>query len=376
MGLYKRGWSGIWWMSFVYKGRRYRKSTETADHKVAKKIYDTVKGRIAEDKWIGIPEESERTFRELTDRYMNDHSKLKKKSWQRDEISLNHLLPFFGDCILSEVTPEMISRYKTRRLKEGAKPATLNRELSLAKHAFNLALKEWGWCKENPFCKVKMEKENNARDRVLGYDEEERLLSVCKKWLNDIVKFALHTGARMGEILELDWRDVDFFRKVVIIRQSKTGYTKTIPLTATAMDILKTKAKVRHLHSSLVFPSKNRTRISNRNLERAFGNALKKAGINNLHFHDLRHSFASRLAMAGKDLYLIQKLLGHREPRMVQRYAHHCIESLRSGIEVLETLQKEANEKNQSQLWHTSPDVEVMAQVELDQKPKKSYSYE
>jgi integrase len=306
---------------------------------------------------------------------MKEHSKLRKKSWQRDEISLNHLLPIFGDCILSEVTPELISRYKTGRLEERAKPATLNRELSLAKHAFNLALKEWGWCKENPFCKVKMEKENNTRDRVLGYDEEERLLSACKKWLGDIVKFALHTGARMGEILELDWGDVDLFRRVVVIRQCKTGYTKTIPLTATTLDILKARVKVRHLHSSLVFPSQNGTRISNRNLERAFGNALKEAGIDNLNFHDLRHSFASRLAMAGKDLYLIQKLLGHREPRMVQRYAHHCIESLRSGIEVLETLQKEANEKNQSQSCHTSPDVEVMPKVELDEKPKKSYVY-
>ena len=152
------------------------------------------------------------------------------------------------------------------------------------------------------------------------------------------MKILRERSSRKVERWELDWRDVDFFRKVVVIRQGKTGYTKTIPLTPTVMDILKTKAKVRHLHSSLVFHSENRTKISNRNLERAFGNALKEAGINNLHFHDLRHSFASRLAMAGKDLYLIQKLLGHREPRMVQRYAHHCIESLRSGIEVLEVL--------------------------------------
>jgi len=61
----------------------------------------------------------------------------------------------------------------------------------VAKHAFNLGLKEWEWCKENPFCKVKMERENNARDRVLGYDEEERLLDACPKWVAEIVTFAL-----------------------------------------------------------------------------------------------------------------------------------------------------------------------------------------
>ena len=341
MGLFRRG--QVWWMSFVCKGKRYRRSTETTNRQTAQKIHDTVKGRIAEGKWIGPPEESERTFNELTERYMSEHSKPKKKSWPRDEISLDHLVPFFGDYTLSDVTPELISEYKTRRLRDGAKPATLNRELALSKHAFNIGLKEWGWCRENPFSKVKMERENNARDRVLTYGEEEVLLNACKKWLREIVTFALHTGARMGEILELTWKDVDLSRRVVVIRQGKTGHSKSIPLTPTAMEILKGRAGVRHLHSNLVFPSANGTRLSNRNLERAFTNALKKAKIENLRFHDLRHTFASRLVMAGKDLYVIQRLLGHREPRMVQRYVHHSIESLRSGIEALETHTRETN---------------------------------
>ena len=329
-------------MSFIHKGKRYRRSTETTNGKIAQKIHDTVKGRIAEGKWIGPPEENGRTFRELTERYMNEHSIPKKKSWPRDEMSLDHLLPFFGDCTLSDVTPELISEYKTRRLREAAKPATLNREMALAKHAFNIALKEWGWCRDNPFSKVKMERENNARDRVLAYDEEKALLAASPKWLRDIVTFALHTGARMGEILELTGKDVDLFRKVGVIRQGKTGQTKSIPLTPTALKIVKDKVGVRNIRSNLVFPSGNGTRISNRNLERAFTNALKKAKIDNFRFHDLRHTFASRLAMAGKDIYLIQRLLGHREPRMVQRYAHHSIDSLRSGIEALETLGREA----------------------------------
>jgi integrase len=332
--------SQVWYMSFVYKGKRYRRSTETTDWKTAKKIHDSVRGRCAEEKWIGPLEESQRTFQELTDRYMAEHSKVKKKSWRRDENSLNHLLPFFGDCNLSDVTSETISRYKAMRLQEGAKPATLNRETAMAKHCFNLGLKEWGWCRENPFCKVKMEREDNSRDRVLTYDEEERLLAACSNRLRDIVLFALSTGARMGEILELTWKDVDLFRKVVVIRQGKTGKPKTIPLIPTAMDIL--KSRVRRIDTSLVFPSQNGTRMTDTNLGRAFRAALKKARVEGFRFHDLRHTFASRLAMAGKDLYVIQKLLGHREPRMVQRYAHHSVQSLRDGIEVLETLKREA----------------------------------
>ena len=344
MGLYRRG--SIYWMGFANKGRQYRRSTETDDRKLAKRIYDKIKGEIAEGKWFEVSKEEERTFKDLMERYMSEHSRPKKKSWLRDEISLSHLLPFFEQYTLAEVSSELISRYKSQRLQKGAKPATLNRELSMAKHAFNLGLKEWEWCKENPFCRVKMEKENNARDRVLGYDEEERLLDACPKWLVEIVTFALNTGARMGEILELTWSNVDLFRKVVVIHQGKTGRTKTVPLTPTAMEVMKAKAKVRRIHSTLVFPSAKGTRMSNRNLERAFTKAMKKAGIEAFRFHDLRHTFASRLAMAGKDLYVIQRLLGHREPRMVQRYAHHSIESLRNGIEVLETLKKEAIERN------------------------------
>ena len=344
MALFKR--QKVWWMDFIYKGKRVRKSTETEDGKLAKRIYDKIKGQVAEGRWFDVSEEEERTFKDLMDRYMTEHSKPKKRSWLRDEVSLAHLKPFFGSKTLEEISPEMISRYKARRYVENAKPATINRELSLAKHAFNLGLKEWEWCKENPFCKVKMEKENNARDRVLGYDEEDCLLDACPKWVGDIVTFALHTGARLGEILELTWNGVDIFRKVVVIHQGKTGHTKTIPLTPTALEILIEKGKVRHLHFNLVFHTARGTQITNRNLERAFTNALKKAKIENFRFHDLRHTFASRLAMAGKDLYLIQKLLGHREPRMVQRYAHHSIESLRSGIDVLETLKKEARERS------------------------------
>jgi len=85
-----------------------------------------------------------------------------------------------------------------------------------------------------------------------------------------------------------------------------------------------------------VFPSDNETQITASNFGRVFRNALEKAEIRDFRFHDLRHTFANRLAQRGVDLYLIQKLLGHREPRMVQRYAHHSVESLRVGIEVLE----------------------------------------
>ncbi len=137
----------------------------------------------------------------------------------------------------------------------------------------------------------------------------------------------------------------------MVIRQEKTGQVKTIPLTATAFEMLKGKMKVRYLHQNLVFPSENGTRITDTNLGRAFRSVLKRAEISGFRFHDLRHTFASRLAQEGKDIYLIQKLLGHRDPRMVQRYAHHSVESLRDGITALDK-RRCAEEKNLSQIYH------------------------
>ncbi len=165
---------------------------------------------ITNRKLFDIPEEQDRSVKELMDRYMSEHSKLRKKSWKRDEVSLSHLLPCFGDLCLAEVTPALISRYKTKRLTEKARPATLNRELALLKHSFNIASREWGWCRENPCSRVRMERENNARDRVLAYGEEKNLLNVCPKWLRNIVIFALETGAREGEILDSPGRTLTF----------------------------------------------------------------------------------------------------------------------------------------------------------------------
>jgi integrase len=348
MGLYKRG--RVYWMRFTYRGKHYRESTETMDKKEAQRIYDAIKGQIAENKWIDGSKEREISFKRLMDEYMEEHSRLKKESWRRDEVSLSHLEPFFGDYVLAEITPALISRYKSQRLREGAKPATLNRELSLMKHAFNLAVKEWEWCRENPCCRVKMERENNERNRVLGYDEEERLLEACPQWLREIIIFALDTGAREGEILTLNVKSIDPFRRVVTILQEKTGQYKTIPVTSRLMEILKNKIEVRHLRHDLVFPSEDGTKITASNLGRAFRKALKKATIEDFKFHDLRHSYASRLAQSGIDPYTIQRLLGHKDPKMVQRYAHHSVESLRIAVGALEKMKSKCIEEKLAQI--------------------------
>jgi len=333
MGLFKRG--PVWWMRFSYQGRQVRRSTETSDPKLAKRILDKVKGEIAEGKWFERLPGDDKTFKEMAEKYMREHSIPKKISSKRDETSLLHLIPFFGSRRLTEISPGQINQYKVMRKEEGSTPATINRELALMKHAYSLAAREWEWVKDNPAKRVSMEKENNKRDRWLSPEQERKLLEECPEWLTAIVLFALHTGLRLGEILSLNWNGVDLERRTVVVFKSKNGERRTIPINERALQVLRSKSKVRSISSNLVFYNENHSQYDYSNLEKAFRKALGKAGIEDFRFHDLRHCFATKLVQAGADLYKVQLLLGHKTPLMTQRYAHHYPESLRSGVEML-----------------------------------------
>ena len=202
--------------------------------------------------------------------------------------------------------------------------------------AFSLTVKEWEWMKENPVSKVPKEKENNERDRWLTEEEEMRLRDKSPLWLRDIIVFDLHTGLRQDELLSLQWCRVSLIRKTIIIQESKNGKPRTLPLNQVAFGILEEKSKIRNLKNDLVFISNAGTKIDRHNLRRSFNVAINNAGIQDFHFHDLRHTFATRLAQRGIDIYKISKLLGHHSIEMTQRYAHHCPDSLKDGVEVLE----------------------------------------
>ena len=144
MGLYKRG--KVWWMCLNVHGKQIRRTTETSDRKLAVAIYSKVHVRLIEGKYFDQEEEIERTFAELLDRYEREH--IPKKASQRALRGyLKNLRPFFGQATLAEITPKVIVQYKAKRYQDGVKPATINRELALMKHAFNLAIKEWEWAK-------------------------------------------------------------------------------------------------------------------------------------------------------------------------------------------------------------------------------------
>lgn len=308
MGLYKRG--KVWQMCFTYQGQHYRKSTETTNRKLAQKILDKVKYEIAEGKWFENAQEETRTFKEMMERYLKEHVS-KKKSQRAYRGYVQNLRNFFDEYNLSEITPELIEKYKEKRLRARVKPATANRDLAILKNAFNRAIYEWNppWFRgENPMKRVEMEKENNKRTRWQSYEDEAKLKEVSPEWLWQICLFAIETGLRQNELLSLIWPMVDLKLRTIVIPETKNGEPKVVPLSNTALEIL--RSRPRSLKTDLVFYASSHTKYSGRNVDRALTIALAKAGIRDFRFHDFRHTCATRLVQAGEDLYKIQKYLG------------------------------------------------------------------
>ncbi len=335
MGLFRR--QKVWWVSIQHEGRQVRRSTGTTDKRLATAILAKLSVKLIEGRYFDQAEDRDRTFGEMMDRYRTERAPLKApQSRIRDETSLKHLRPLFGEKCLVGITPKHLAAYKAARRVEGAAPATINKELQLVRHAFNVAMREWEWCRENPMHRVSLEPVHNQVDRWLTAEEEKRLFAAAATWLREIIVVALHTGLRQGEMLALRWQDVDFTRRTLIVMKSKNKERRTLPLNNTVCQVLLSR-RARHVPTSdVVFTTSSGMPLRARNLKRAFARAVTRAEIDKFRFHDLRHTFATRLVQQGIDLYKVQRLLGHKTGVMTQRYAHHCPESLREGVDRLE----------------------------------------
>ncbi len=210
-------------MRFSHDGKQIRRSTETSDKQLAEKIHAKVLLQIVEGKWFDKPACEDKTLQDMLDKYLAEYTISKTESGQpRDGTNAKHLKAFFGNPLLKEITPPKIVDYKAWRRREGKAPATIERELCLLKRGFTLAIREWEWVTDNPVLKVSKERFNNQIDRWLSVNEERRLLEACPDRVREIVIFALNTGMKQGEILDLKWPYVDLKRRTATVMKSKT----------------------------------------------------------------------------------------------------------------------------------------------------------
>lgn len=242
---------------------------------------------------------------------------------------------YFYNKDVENIKYQDILGYIVIRRKQRAKPATINRELTILKQMFRWMVKS-GILDTNPAADVSLERLNEPRDRWLTPEEETKLIGTAEDWLQPIIMFATSTGMRRGEIISLTKQQVNLGERTVTLLKSKNKTPRVIPLTkrgvAAVQQALSRPRRGNSKTSDLVFTDRRENAIIHQVIDYHFRAAVRKAGLKDFHFHDLRHTFATRLVQRGVELYVVQRLLGHKSPSMTQRYSHHSVESLRGAM--------------------------------------------
>lgn len=339
--LYKRPGSPYWWIRWTGPdGRQRKESAKTilktevlaCRRKAAMEgiLPPTPKMQREEKK---KEEAARKTFLDLKTEYLAWATRQKAYKSKKNRVEL--LYRDFGNIPLDSFTTKLVDQYQTDKLSEGSrpgkdgkpakgnKPATINRLLATLKHMFTKAV-EWDMVSDATLKhvrRVKLLQENNRRLRYLNEEECAALTDACMPHLKPIVVTAIHTGMRKGEILGLTWDRVDLRNGFILLdNNTKNGERREIPISATLKDTLEALALDNVEGHRHVFHDKDgKTYVW---LKKSFAAACRAAGITDFHFHDLRHTFASHLAMAGTDLATLKELLGHKTITMTLRYAH------------------------------------------------------
>lgn len=275
------------------------------------------------------------TLGQAKDRYLAVKEAERKRSVHDDRLHLARLVPWFGaDTPLSAISAARVSEYKTVRATDKSKrqdgeqlvsAATVNRELATLRHLLRLAVEEWQVLDRLPV--VRLLKEPEGRIRWLEPAEEKRLLEACRQSDDDelvaIVIVALESGMRQGEILGLEWDQVDLSRGVFRLERTKSGRRREVPMRQVLYDLLAARPgpKTGRLWATQRFP-----RV-------AWEEAVEQAKLGDLTFHDCRHHFASWFMMRGGSLQALREILGHRDIKMTLRYAHLAPGHLRVEME-------------------------------------------
>ena len=296
----------------------------------AKKWIQDTESDIRNNRHFTKAEAKKHTISDLIDRYEKLVLSLNPKNLRNQKTHFVWWKNQIGCYMLSDLCPAMISQCRDDLLSEeisaGKKrsPATVARYMTSMSHAVNLAVREWEWLESNPFSRVKKPTEPRGRVRFLDDEERDKLLASCQasksKALYPIVILAISTGMRMGEILNLKWKDIDLSRSRLVLHETKNNERRAVPIVGLAQQVMKKLSKVRRIDSPLVFPGSDPEKPIN--IRTAFDSAVDNAKIEDFRFHDLRHTAASYLAMNGATLAEIAEVLGHKTLQMVKRYAH------------------------------------------------------
>lgn len=342
-GLFERPpGSGIWWIQWSNaEGRVKREKVGTKA--AARMLYAKRQTeKLQKKKLPELTPEKPLTVREMIERFRPQFEA--KKSAADDKRYAAYWIEALGKVDADEVRPSDVVAWRAKRKKEdGVADATVNRAVAFLKRIYNLAILDGVFTAANPVSRVKQIRENNSRVRYLTEEEETALRAAARPEFWPLVEVAYLSGLRQGEQFTLQREDLDFRARVITIRESKHGEKRTVPMSNRLAELLRTQLDSHK--SDWVYPGQDAAEhYRGRSAIGALQTALRHAGIKNFKWHDLRHTFCSRLVMAGASLASVQQLAGHKTISVTMRYAHLSPEHNRAAMELLAPKPKPAPE--------------------------------
>ena len=325
--LKKRG--KVWYLYWTENGKKRAKAISTWKE-LALKAKRKKEHELDTKRHLGYIDDI--NFNDFANEYLKFSQATKKVgSSIRDSYSVQHLVSFFGNYLLSEIHVRDIELYRQERLVR-VKGATVNRELACLKHMFSTAI-NWEYIRENPVRKIKMMKEQ-GKVRYLTEEEIKILLQKTREspvayYMLPILMIALNTGMRKGEILSLTFDDIDLKNRIIQITE-KPGHITTKPINSVLYKILLEYRKINKNIQERLFPFKN--------VRKAFNNIVRCTGLKNVTFHTLRHTFGSQLNLHGKSLRDVQVLMGHKNITTTVKYLHLSESSIMESTEIMADL--------------------------------------
>jgi integrase len=326
---------GRWWIDYYQSDGKRRRKLAGKSKADADRLLRQVRTSIDQGEYV----DSSRApgFSDFSEIFMRQHGQ-HKISYQdvTGRGRMEQFKQFFGNRKITSITTEMVEQYRLHRLaspdgrdgKSAISRSTVNREVAMLRAILSRAVK-WGKLARNPVNSVEDYRGTERRDRYLSRAEISVLLRATKRSTSPILRpavyLALQTGLRKGELLRLRWADVDFESRQLIVRKSKAGKPRHVVLSRGAEWVLrKMAATVRNpLSAEWVFESMRHDSSKAPDITTAWYTALRVAKIEDFHFHDLRHTFASHYIMKDGNVYALAKMLGHANPTMtLQTYAH------------------------------------------------------
>jgi len=362
----------IWYLDYYYKNNRYRKKVGRSK-RVAEAALNDIEVRIDRED-AGLVIKRNIPFNKLAREYLKYSNACKStSSYNRDVLIIQkHALAHFGKDLLRNITTDKIEKYIIERASR-VKESTVNRELNTIFNLFQKAV-DWGLIQNSPCKGVKKLKEKSTTvPKFLLSEEITKLLSSCPRKIYLLVYLAIYTGCRQSELFNLEWSDVDFDRKQIVIQNKEGWHTKSykhriIPINdRIANMLLEQKEKTQ---SNYIVSQDSGEKLDKSKIRRTFEKAMREAGISITDFRILRHTYASHLVMQGIDIRTVQKLLGHHSIKMTEKYSHLAPDHLQSVANFLNFQNKLENKCHKNDTNQFFDNFEIPQVVGLQWRPQ------